>query len=155
MPSAQVCSQDTALQGVVVAELERGGFRIVPQSEADCTLACQVENNWRTCLRPPMPLFQSSVTLVFANRGCAVQPVKPLLVSYSAGAFPCKKQIPALGVRLDFYSSPSLRAGRFETAGESTIEAGSGLRPEREPIQVKILLTYSGREYVGRLKLTE
>jgi len=29
MLSAQVCAQDTALQDVVVAELERGGYRIV------------------------------------------------------------------------------------------------------------------------------
>ena len=40
--------------------------------------------------------------------------MQPFTGSYSAGAFPCKQQIPDKSVRLRFYSSPSLRGGRFE-----------------------------------------
>ena len=86
----------------------------MPQSEAHYTLARHVENKgWPVCGRQGR-FYQSYVTLAPANRGWVVQPVQPFTGSYSAGAFPCKQQIPDKGVRLRFYSSPSLRGGRFE-----------------------------------------
>jgi hypothetical protein len=158
MTSVQARPQDGPLQRVVVAELERNGYHIVTQPEADYTLVCYVEDNWLTQLGPSawldLPSSSPSITVLPADRKVVAEKRETHYDPYLTSNYCPKEKVPKQGVRLRFYSSPSLQAGRFETAWEGYIEAGLTLRPEREPLLVKTLLTFFGRDYVGRVKLT-
>jgi len=59
------------------------------------------------------------------------------------------------GIRLRLYPSQGLRAGRFETAWEGYIEAGLKLREDRQPLLLKTLFGYFGRDFSGSAKLAE
>jgi hypothetical protein len=59
------------------------------------------------------------------------------------------------GIRLQLFSRPRAPAGRPETAWEGYIDAGFKVSPEREPVLLKTLLTFFGKDYNGRARLVE
>lgn len=156
LPTAQPRPEDLVLQKVVVAELERNGHRIVPQAEADYTMTCYVEENFVTRLQASTPMLNHTSMPGSPGTGVyLVQPTESFPGLNPEERLPRVEKIPRQGIRLRFYSGPSLRAGRFETTWEGYIEDGFTLRPERQPILVKTLLSYYGRDFIGRVKLVE
>ena len=156
MKSAQPRPEDETLKHAVVAELESRGFQIVPQVEADLTLNCAVEDSWRNYSAPASPptVFQSAPPPMVVTPGSAVYVERWRLDPLSAPA-DTEEHIATQGIRLLFYRSESLSEGRFETAWEGYIEAGLRLRENREPLLLKTLFGYFGRDYSGRAKLAE
>lgn len=74
MKSAQPRPEDESLKRCVAAELERSGFQIVPQAEADFILFCTVEDDWHNHkhLTYSPPPFQPAHAPLIVQPGGAV-----------------------------------------------------------------------------------
>jgi hypothetical protein len=147
--------QDEELGRVLIAELESKGFNIVPQAEADYTLAYAVEDDWTVSdvsVQPVQPPATPPTVVVVPSRfGAAIiQPLPEIertilqpVVFYTKG------------IRLYLYSNPKNHPGDLQTAWEGCIDAGQRMSARREPILVKTLLNYFGQDHIGRVSLAE
>jgi len=158
--------EDQTLCVALMAELKQQGFRIVSQEEAEFTLSYWIEDNWherkvpvRTYDSPgydprfspgPMPSSQ-----LYAG---GTPPGAIAYQSPTAGRVTetmVDDPVAVQGIRLKLHSRDSARAGRLETAWEGYIDGGFKVVPEREPILLRTLLTYFGKDYTGRARLVK
>ena len=145
--------EDEALERAVAAELETRGFQIVPQPQAELTLACRAEENCHRYLRVVQegPPFQSPPHVpMIPGAGYVVMEQRPLFPSPRRYV---EDAVDVRGIRLQVYPTQQLLAGRFETAWEGYIEAGFKLRPEQQRTLIRTLLDQFGRDFTGKVKL--
>jgi len=158
--------EDQELAVALTAELKRQGFHLVPQEEAEYTLSYWIEENWHQRKIPvktydPLgrdPNFTSSpLPPSSLEYGMAVSggPVYPSPKDGRVTVILVDDPVAVQGIRLQLYSRESARAGRLQTAWEGYIDAGFKVAPEREPILLRTLLTYFGKDYTGRARLVE
>jgi hypothetical protein len=158
--------EDQELSVALMAELKRQGFHLVPQGEAEYTLSYWIEENWRQ--RKVLVKTYDPVGLDPGFNSSAI-PRSQLEygMAVSGGTiYPSPRDgrvtetwvddpVAVQGIRLQLYSRESARAGRLQTAWEGYIDAGFKVSPEREPILLRTLLTYFGKDYAGRARLVE
>lgn len=151
-------SEEQELSRALVAELERQGFQIVPQAEADYTLACWIENDWRTqktivrTVEPGLVLRGGVPTQMPLAPGSPTQFYHHQLHHHQVARV-VDEQVPAQGIRLRLYPRESPQAGRFQPAWDGYIDGGSKISLKRQPILLKTLLGYFGRDFNGRATL--
>lgn len=153
--------EEEALRAILTAELKQLNFHLVPQEQADYTLTYWIENNWEL-RKVPEQTYDPSFGPPFTT--APIGPLPPgATVFYQDTLHPphrametmVEHAIPVQGIRLQLYSRPSTPAGRPETVWEGYIDAGSKVAPEREPVLLKTLLTFFGKDHAGRTKLVE
>jgi len=147
----------------LTAELKQQGFHLVPQEEADYTLTYWIEDNWRPRKTPVQtydpfgydPRFGggSMPTPQFFPGGATIYPIP--LNTPPRTEIMIDDPVSVQGIRLQLYSRASAQGGRPYTAWEGYIDAGFKVRPEREPVLLRTLLTYFGKDYAGRAKFVE
>lgn len=142
--------QQRELDRLLTMELQRRGFSIVPQAEADFTISANTEINWVTTTTTVHPQVQANSLFVpYPGTGGFVPiSTEPALVPVRM-----ETQIPTEGIRLRLYETRVLKQGRFQTAWEGYIEAGLKLRPEQQPVLLKSLCDYLGRDFIGHVKI--
>jgi hypothetical protein len=154
--------EDQDLGRALVAELERQGFQIVPQEAADYTLACWIENDWRT----RKTIVQTSEPGL-GLRGETLTHMPPAAYSSPGGSFThyhatpyqttrvVDEQVPAQGIRLRLYPRANSRAASLQPAWDGYIDGGPKVSAERQPILLKTLLSYFGRDFTGPAPLLD
>lgn len=159
LPSPQPQPSEEFLVKCVATGLKQAGLEIVPQPQADFMLSCAFEDDWQTYQRPTTPTvapyMQSSTgpilvppgTLLF--KGSRWSGESPITSTYT------EEQVAIKGIRLRIFWNRGLQTGHFETAWEGYIETGRQSDEEREPILIRTLLRYFGRNYSGKAKLDE
>ena len=151
--------EEEALCVSLTTELKQQGFHLVPQEEADYTLAYWIEDNWylreipkRTYdpgvspVSTPMQPFPAGPAGIYSD---------PFNRSYRVTETEVDDSVPVQGIRLQLYYRPTGRTGRPQTVWEGYIDAGFKVSPEREPALLKTLLTFFGKDYAGRTRLVE
>ena len=163
----QPLPDEQELGRALIAELERLGLQIVPQDAAEYTLACGIENNWRTRKIIVHAVEAIEPGLVRSGGIITPMPYSPIYVSpggwhgpyYHTAPFQMTRvvdeQIPAQGIRLRMYSRHSINAGRFQAVWDGYIDGGSKVTRRRQPILLKTLLGYFGKDYSGRVALLD
>jgi hypothetical protein len=63
--------------------------------------------------------------------------------------------IASQGIHLQLYTRDDLRAGRLQRAWEGFIDAGIRATPESEPVLLRTLIPYFGKDHVGKVRLLE
>ncbi len=151
--------QEEALGIALTAELKQQGFRLVPQEEADYTLAYWIEDNWYLRSIPKRTyepgVSPASAPLAPLPRGAAANYPYPLDRPYRVTETEVDDSVPVQGIRLQLYYRPSGRTGRPQTVWEGYIDAGFKVSPGREPALLKTLLTFFGKDHAGRARLVE
>lgn len=158
--------EDQELSVALMAELKKQGFRLVPQEEADYTLSYWIEDNWR---ERKVPVQRYDPTGYDPRFGSG--PISPSQAHYAqavSGGVIYQSQMPGTvtetlvddpvavqGIRLQLYSRASAPGGRPCSAWEGYIAAGFKVTPRREPLLLRTLLTYFGKDYAGRARLVE
>jgi hypothetical protein len=151
--------EDAALRSALTAELARENFNIVTNTDADYTLAGVIEDDSTV-----EPVRQTTPAYTYPN---------PML----AGPFLARPMTPEgqentgepslesatvqtdyvhvnSGIRLYLFANPKKHPG-MQIAWEGCIAAGKTVSAEREPLLVKTLLGYFGKDYNGRVGLNK
>lgn len=146
-------AEDALLGQMLAAELKRENFDIVPLAEADYTLAYAVENDavesfvsspQFTVQTPP----QSTREMVLPNGMPVYQPAQDGASSAHPAVYDTK------GIRLYLYTNPQTHAGNFQIVWSGCIDAGERISEGREPLLIKSLLGYFGKDYNGAINLS-
>lgn len=151
--------EDAALRSALTAELARENFNIVTNTDADYTLACLIEDD-------------STVESVQKTTSAYTYPNPMLAGPYLAVPISPEGQEntgePSLetatvqtdyvhvnsGIRLYLYANPKKYPG-LQIAWEGCIVAGRTVSAELEPLLVKALLGYFGKDFTGRVGLNK
>ncbi len=157
----QAGPEEQELARALVAELERQGFRIVPQNDADYTLTVTIEDDWRTrktIVRNVEPALGLGVPGPQTASGMPVAETPGIYHRHNTPyqyqtARVVDEQVPAQGIRLRLYSRASIRAGRLQTAWDGYIDGGPRVSPEQQPVLLRTLLAQFGRDFSGRVPL--
>jgi hypothetical protein len=151
--------EDAQLGEMLTDELHRMGFNLVPQAEADYTLAYAVEDDSTATYIPERDF---AVTTPSQTSQAPLRPVTPLpFVHPMDGYDPAPSIGPTIvvyhtkGVRLYLYTNPQTHSGKFETAWSGCIEAGEDISADLEKVLIQELLNYFGQDYHGRVNLDE
>jgi hypothetical protein len=140
--------EDAELGRVLMSELKRENFNLVPYSEADYTLACAVEDDSEQIYTPSQQPFLSTSPQITGQ-------------AYDESAFRTQQtQFPPTlvvvhkkDIRLYLYTNPQTHPGSLQIAWTGSIEAGEKISADREPVLIETLLRYFGQEYAGPVKL--
>ena len=143
----------------MIAELKQQGFRFVSQEEADYTLAYWIEDNWYLRTIPKRTyepgVSPASTPLATLPRGAAANYAYPLDRPYRVTETEVDDSVPVQGIRLQLYYRPTGRTARPQTVWEGYIDAGFKVSPGQEPVLLKTLLTFFGKDHAGRARLVE
>ena len=139
-------------------ELRQQGFHVVTSGEAEYTLTYWIDESWKRgkivvsdregtwanprdadTRLPSLPPFFGPPRPYY-ERSLGMQHV--LEVPYETK-----------GIRLKLFHQASMRAGQMQTAWDGYIEGGDRVSEKREPVLVRTLLNYFGRDFVGEAKL--
>ncbi|MDE3065995.1 MAG: hypothetical protein KGJ60_00445 [Verrucomicrobiota bacterium] len=149
---------DAELQHALVAELQHAGFRLAPPDQADYTLAFAVEDEGGEIIVPASRIVPQSVppTRILAVPGAAFEvPGSSAEGPQQLPAPPAATDYVDKGIRLFLYANPKTHPGGLQTAWEGCIDAGHKISTEREPVLLRTLLAYFGRDYTGRVSLAK
>lgn len=162
---AQSRTEDQTLRKALLAVLHQRGFNVVTSDESEFTLTCWVDESWDRARKvissgegywadtgfgsgynsAPLPrpgIEPAGAIYIYPERDTAIQRV--VEVPYSVK-----------GIRLRLFRHDSEHPGRPETAWEGYIEGGDRVSEEREPILLRTLLNYFGKDFIGRAKLIQ
>jgi len=145
---------DAELGRLLVAELKREGFDLVPIEQADYLLAYALEDervevdNYRTA--PPATMGPPQTT---------TQILSPPQMQTYGGPAPGIAAPPFVfhnqGIQLYLYTNPHTRPGGLQVAWQGYISAGQTISAERELILIQTLLGYWGQEHHGPVSLPQ
>jgi hypothetical protein len=143
---------DEELNRVVIAELNRGGFNIVPLGKADYILTYTVEDEWKedrkqSTLAPPMPPAQTTAQL-YSGTGNRTPDIAPIHITTT---FISQSK----GVRLIVYTNPKKLPGGLEIAWQGCIDSGKTSSSGNEQALVRTLIGYFGQNYDGPVALVK
>ena len=148
---------EQSLRKTLMAQLRQQGCALVAPSEAEFTLTYWIDVSWKR-----------AKIVVSDREGTWADPANPggRYGYYSATPFGPAYSEPSLsmqhvvevpwetkGIRLKVFPQESMRAGNLQTAWDGYIEGGDEVSEQREPILVRTLLDYFGKDFSGRAKL--
>jgi len=156
--------EEQALRNYLLTQLPLQGFELVTPEQAEYALAYWIDKSWRRgkvvvshrqgywvnpTIEPGPPfLLPSSPYLWTPSFTYSGQPQLGIQhvveVAYATQ-----------GIQLKLFYLESMRSGRMQTAWEGYIEAGDRVSKQREPVLLRTLLNYVGKDFVGRAKLVQ
>jgi hypothetical protein len=149
--------EDAELGRLLIAELKREGFSLVPRSETDYTLAYAMEADSTETDMPQHDFAVSSTPQTTRDILTSATPAPPGFTrappGYSPSLGPTVVVYHNKGIRLYFYSNPMTHPGGLQIAWSGCIEAGERFSAEREPLLIEKLLGYFGQDYHGTANL--
>jgi hypothetical protein len=134
------------------AELERRGFKFGPATEADFTVACWLEDSWKSGKRVQ---YYNHMT----GKWVADEP----MLAYPIGKafdyppdYPTRKRVVSepvyyQGIRVKVYPTARQSSGLnpLDAVWDGYIEGGAKVRPGHQPILLRTLLEYFGTNFAG------
>jgi hypothetical protein len=152
--------EEQALRQALLAELEQQGFELVAPDKAEYTLTYWIDESWKRG-----KLVVSNREGTWAYPDSHFQGAPPY---FDPPGFPYPYGQPepgiqhvidvpysTMGIRLKLFDQAGMRSGRMQTAWEGYIESGDRVSAKREPVLLRTLLQYFGRDFVGRAKLIQ
>jgi len=152
-------AEDAELGRVLVAELKREGFKLVPAAEADYTLAYVLEDDSTATYMPQHDFVVATPAQTSQDLAASATPPPPGFSRPQAGLTPASSLGSTVvvysnkGIRLYLYTNPQTHPGGLQLAWSGCIEAGQRVPAEREPVLIAKLLTYFGQDYHGTVDL--
>ncbi len=156
---------DVELGRILTAELERGGFHLVPLAEADYVLTYGVEDVEEIAYRPTEPVFLSgppqTTQGVLDQRPFSPQTENERLLNmnhsqtFSEPLPPTKVVFVKEKIRLDLFTNLRPGEGGPQTVWSGRIDAGEKISLTRAPQLIHALLGYFGKDYSGQAELAK
>ena len=141
---------DATLGRLLVAELQRGGYALVPPDQADYLLTYVVADN------VDFDYSQAHVSVMSgpspSSRG-NFSPLGGAGPSVPATAYVSPVMYHTRDLRLYLYTNPKTHAGNLQLAWQGNIAADLSESPDRDTVLIRTLLGYLGKEYSGRADL--
>jgi hypothetical protein len=150
--TADSSESELQLRANLRAELERRGFKFVPTAQADFTVACWLEDSWKSGKRVQ---YYNHMT----GKWVADEP----MLGYPIGNafdyppdYPTRKRVVSepiyyQGIRVKVYPTARQSSGLnpLEAVWDGYIEGGAKVRPGHQPILLRTLLEYFGKNFAG------
>lgn len=143
--------EDELLACDVAAELARRGALVVDSADAEFTLGCWREVNWKT-FRTMMPA-RADVQRLYTLQVNGAWPNYIPRDAQVITSVPMEKHVATQGIRMRLYYTKPGQPGGPLTAWEGYIESGYEFDPAQQPVLVGELLDYFGKEFTGNIKL--
>lgn len=154
---AQPRESELALQQALLTALQEHGIELVSPAQADFTLAYWLDDSWKP----------GKKVIYYYNGGWqnTYPMAQPTFISAGPqGQVMYENQHPIRqrvvdspyyiqGIRLKIYPKTGVNADPFKAAWEGYIEGGSRVSQKREPILLRTLLNYYGKDFNGRAPL--
>jgi hypothetical protein len=151
--------EDQGLRQVVLTALLQQGLDLVAPGNADYTLAYWIDESWKTGkklvtdrsgywwdpIREPGPPLARNIPPILGQPGFGVA-YREIIPQQRVVDAPYAIK----GIRLKLIPRSSL-----QTAWDGYIEAGTQVAEDREPLLLRTLLNYLGKDFVGRAKLVK
>jgi hypothetical protein len=155
---AQPREEEQSLRTTLLAELHQLGFKVVSPDQAEYTLTYWIDESWK---RAKIVVSDREGTWAIphdADIHSAALPAffGPTGTSYERSlGMQHVVEVPyeTKGIRLKLFHQESMRAGQMLTAWDGYIEGGDQISAKREPVLVRTLLNYFGKDFIGRAKL--
>ena len=153
-------AEDAELGRILTAELKRGGFNLVPQAEADYTLAYAVEDDSTETYLPQRdfavsPAPQTTRDIILSANAALPGFTRAPPSGFAPSLGPTVIVYHNKGIRLYLYTNPKTHPGGLEMAWSGCIEAGDRVSAKREPLLIEALLTHFGQDYIGSVNLNK
>ena len=144
---------------MVLVELQRSGFALVPNVEADYLMTYVFsENTEEHVWEEPRPAVNPMKTAMIPNLPLTPQTTSQIfeqsLRSQPTGNVFRTSEYHYKDIRLFLYTNPKKNASGMQLVWQGTITVGNSTSPERELAMLKTLLNYLGKDYNGRVELT-
>jgi hypothetical protein len=151
--------EDAELGRMVLVELQRSGFALVPNVEADYLMTYVFsENTEEHVWEEPRPAVNPMKTAMIPNLPLTPQTTSQIfeqsLRSQPTGNVFRTSEYHYKDIRLFLYTNPKKNASGMQLVWQGTITVGNSTSPERELAMLKTLLNYLGKDYNGRVELT-
>jgi hypothetical protein len=142
--------EDEELNRVLIAELNRQGFNLVPYEKADYILTYAIEDEWmedreQSIIARPMPPAQTTAQMDWGT-GTQTPGISPVSVTTT---FTSQSK----GIRLIVYTNPKRHPGGLEIVWQGCIDSTQTLSSENETALIRTLLGYFGQNHEGRVAL--
>jgi hypothetical protein len=142
--------QDATLGRLLVAELQRKGFALVPSEQADYLLTYVVSVSYDEEHRPV-------ATTVVSAPSQAAWDDATMSQAWHSSVPPTVYANPVIyrsrDLRLYLYTNPKTHSGNFQMVWQGDIAAGLTASAERDSVLVRTLLDYFGKDQNGRVDL--
>jgi hypothetical protein len=144
--------EDAELGRLLVTELKREGFDLVPIEQADYLLAYALEDdrvevdNYRTAPPATMGPPQTTAQIISPPQRHTYGGPAP---GVSAPPFVFHNQ----GIQLYLYTNPQTRPGGLQVAWQGYVSTGQTVSTEQELVLIQTLLRYWGQEHHGPVSL--
>lgn len=158
-PHAQPRASELALQRALVAALQERGMAIVPPAEAEFTLTYWLDDSWKTGKKvvyyydgdwsDTHPMAQPGAVFMGSQGNLFYEDQRPIRQRVVDSPYYIQ------GIRLKLYPKTGPGAGQFQAAWEGYIEGGARVSRRREPVLLRTLLNYYGKDFNGRAPLVE
>jgi hypothetical protein len=140
--------EDAGLGRMVVDELQRAGFSLVPDEHADYLLTYAVSKTtedhlWVDHTPPPAMLASAQTTGQIIMQSGLSGSVNEVRISHYL----------AKDIQLFLYTNPKTNPAGFQLIWQGTITLDNYASPERELTLLKTLLRYIGKDQNGRVDL--
>lgn len=149
--------EDAQLGQMLTNELQRMGFNLVPQAEADYTLVYAVEDDSTETYIPRrdfgLPLARPTEIGPTPMSNQTRFGLLPTGFTPAPSTGPTVVVFYSKGIHLYLYTNPVMHSGKFETAWSGCIEAGENISAKREPALIEALLEHFGQDFVGQTTL--
>jgi hypothetical protein len=157
--------EERVLRQSLLAELNQQGFELVAPDKAEYSLTYWIDESWK---RGRMVVSNREGSWADPNleAGSPLMPAVPPFFGSSGSAFTHGQPRPSIqhvvdvpyatkGIRLKLFDQASMRSGRMQTAWDGYIEGGDRVTERREPVLLRTLLQYFGKDFTGRAKLVQ
>ena len=151
-------TEDAELGRILTAELKREGFNLVPQAEADYTLAYAVEDDSTETYLPRRDFAVSPAPQTTRDIIVSANPAPPGFTRAPPSGFapslgPTVIVYHSKGIRLYLYTNPQTHPGGLQIAWSGCIDTGENISAKREPLLIQALLEHFGQDYAGQVSL--
>ena len=144
--------EDAELGRLLVDELRREGFHLVPIAEADYLMACTLEDErvadpeHRITINTPAAPPQTTGQILSQSESFTSLPARQVL---HAVVFRNR------GIRLFLYNNPETHPGGLAIAWQGYITTAPAATAEQETLLIRTLLGYLGQEQHGPVNLNQ
>jgi hypothetical protein len=159
------------LYRTLLEELSLAGFQVVSQADADYMLVVFLDQNDHEISGPSPTLRGNYLRTASMHPGLGTTANYPIYSSakysiHSSADYPIYSSQEALswptmhtgseGIRLSLYPTRVGQPAQLHSAWEGYVDSGRAtVPPERQRRMVKTLLSYFGRDFVGKIRLPE
>jgi len=149
-------AEEQRLNQVLTEVLKCDGPNARSAVDADYVLAYWIEESWDEVVPASQPPRQENPEPVMI--GAAQDPTQGRMAGESFHSLkddsqPAPRYVPSKGVKLTLYANRGPVSARLTPVWEGYIELGSSESPAHLKAAVQNLLTYFGKDFVGRIHL--